>query len=109
MADHLLVAISNAQPGRDEEYSTWYETIHMPEVLALPGFVSAQRFAPAPLSEDAPNRYMAVYEIEGDVDAAMSGLMGAVRGGKLNMTDSIDSGTVTMAVYRATTPKITTR
>ena len=109
MADHLLVAVSNAQPGRDEEYSTWYETIHMPEVLALPGFVAARRYAPSPLSADGPNRYMAVYEIDGDVDVAMAGLMDAVRGGKLNMTDSIDSKTVTMTVYKATTPKITAR
>lgn len=109
MADHLLVAISNAQPGRDDEYNTWYETIHMQEVLALPGFVSAQRFAPAPLSADGPNRYMAAYEIEGDPDAAMGGLMSAVRGGKLNMTDAIDGKTVTMVVYKATTPKITGR
>jgi hypothetical protein len=107
MADHLLVAISNAQPGREDEYNTWYETIHMPEVLALPGFSAAQRFAPAQAPSDGPARYMAVYEIEGDADAAMSGLMGAVRGGKLNMTDAIDGKTVTMMVYKATTPKIT--
>jgi hypothetical protein len=107
MADHMLVAISNAQPGREDEYSTWYETVHMPEVLALPGFVSAQRFAPAQLSADSPNRYMAVYEIEGDADAAMGGLMSAVRGGKLNMTDSIDGKSVTMVVYKKTTPKLT--
>ncbi|MGE0668325.1 MAG: hypothetical protein AB7O49_17350 [Sphingomonadales bacterium] len=109
MADHLLVAISNAQPGREDEYSNWYESIHMPEVLALPGFVAAQRFAPAQAPADGPSRYMAVYEIEGDVDAAMGGLMGAVRGGTLNMTDAIDSKTVTMVVYKATTPKITAR
>ena len=106
MADHLLVAISNAQPGRDDEYSNWYETIHMQEVLALPGFVSAQRFAPAQPPQDSPARYMAVYEIEGDADAAMSGLMNAVRGGTLNMTDSIDAKTVAMVLYKATTPKI---
>jgi hypothetical protein len=106
MADHLLVAISNAQPGREDEYSKWYETVHMQEVLALPGFVSAQRFAPAQPPQDGSARYMAVYEIEGDADAAMGGLMSAVRGGKLNMTDSIDAKSVTMMVYKATTPKI---
>ena len=35
--------------------------------------------------------------------------MSAVRGGTLNMTDAIDGKTVTMVVYKATTPKITGR
>ena len=109
MADHLLVAISNALPGREDEYGTWYETVHMPEVLALPGFVAARRFAPAQAPADGPSRCMAVYEIEGDADAAMSELMNAVRAGKFNMSDAIDGKTVDMVLYTATTPRITAR
>lgn len=106
MADHLLVAISNAQSGREDEFNTWYETVHMPEVLELPGFTAAQRFEPAQTG-DGPARYMAVYDIDGDADAAMAGLMNAVRDGKFTMTDAIDSKTVAMTLYKARTAKIT--
>ncbi|MBI1179522.1 MAG: hypothetical protein GC201_03125 [Alphaproteobacteria bacterium] len=105
MSDHLLVAISSAQPGREDEFNAWYETVHMGEVLNLPGFVGARRYEPAQ-EGDEPARYMAVYEIEGDADVAMGALMDTVKGGGFTMSDSIDSSTVSMVLYRARTPRM---
>jgi hypothetical protein len=105
MAEHLLVAISSAQPGREDEFNTWYETVHMQEVLRLPGFAAAQRFEP---TAGEPARYMAVYDIEGDPGTAMEALMRTVREGGFTMSDAIDPASVSMVVYRARTPRIDT-
>ena len=39
-----LVAITRPLPGKEAEYHDWYQNVHLPEVIALPGGVSAQRF-----------------------------------------------------------------
>jgi hypothetical protein len=55
----------------EDEFNAWYDA-HLPEILAIPGFVSAQRYRldPVVVDDDVPvrYRYMALYEIEGDPD-----------------------------------------
>ncbi len=43
------------------EFNEWYEKVHVPEVLACPGFLSARRGR----SNDGRQRFLAVYELEG--------------------------------------------
>ena len=70
---------------RDAEFNTWYEEVHIPEVVTLDGFVGARRFART--SEDGP--YTAMYEIDADdVDAVVQAMFEAVTSGKLHMSDS---------------------
>ncbi len=63
MARYKLVALSNAVEGRDDDYNEWYQSQHMPDVLAVPGFVSAERLQ---VLGDGPYKYLAIYEIETD-------------------------------------------
>jgi hypothetical protein len=70
MTEYKLVALTNAQPARDDEYNQWYDAQHLPDVLKVPGFVAAQRFklseavaAPKPPSK---YNYLTIYEIETD-------------------------------------------
>jgi len=66
------VLIVESRPNSAEEletYHAWYDQVHIPELLALDGFVSARRFS-APDGES----FIAVYEIEGDIDAAQASL-----------------------------------
>jgi hypothetical protein len=30
-------------PGREDEFNLWYDPTHLPDVLKLPGFVSARQ------------------------------------------------------------------
>jgi hypothetical protein len=69
MVSYKFVVFTNAKPGRDEDYNQWYEGQHFPDVLKVPGFVSAQRFglADEQRSEDARAwKYLALYDIETD-------------------------------------------
>lgn len=63
-----IVALTNATPGREQEFNDWYDNQHVHDVLKVPGFVSAQRFA----CEDVPGfpapkyKYCALFEVEGE-------------------------------------------
>lgn len=58
-------------PAREDEYNDWYDNVHVPDILATPGFVRARRFVHKEL-RDGRGKYMAMYEIESDdIDATM--------------------------------------
>jgi hypothetical protein len=44
----------------DEEFNAWYNTEHVPERMAVPGFLTARRY----LVEGGPGRYMAHYDLD---------------------------------------------
>lgn len=71
-APELILVLANAMPGRDDEFSTWYTEEHLPEVVRLPGIVSAQRYVlPDSFVGQMPHKYATVYEIEGSAAEAM--------------------------------------
>lgn len=67
VARHVLVAFSNAIPGKEAEYNEWYSKQHIPDVLQIPGFISARRYS---LSDcqlpgmSFDRKYLVVYEID---------------------------------------------
>ena len=44
MPKGVMVVQTGCEPGREDEYNDWYSNTHIPEVLAVPGFVGARRF-----------------------------------------------------------------
>lgn len=49
-----------ADPEQEEAWNEWYDTIHVPALLTVPGFRSARRYQ----ERGAAGRYLAVYEID---------------------------------------------
>src|SRR5690606_29174408 len=94
---------SNAAEGRDEEFNSWYNSVHLNEVLEILGFVGAERFELQPTENDVmKHRYLAIYEIEADDPAIPLGeLMERASDGRLNMSDSL--GDVETRLYRSIT------
>ena len=69
MAAKILMEIRvNIAPEKEDEFNRWYNTVHVPEILAVPGFISGRRFRR--ISGDKI-KYMAIYEIE-SLDALKS-------------------------------------
>lgn len=62
----LLVEVNLTDENRLSEFDTWYDTIHIPDILSgSPGFRSATRYVlkyPVP----GKGKYLAVYEIESE-------------------------------------------
>lgn len=69
------------EPDAEEDYNRWYDEVHIPDFLAVPGVLSARRYkvikSKLPQAADLP--YIAAYEIETDsietVFATMEGWM----------------------------------
>lgn len=94
MARHTLMVFTNPVEGKDEEYNRWYNERHLKDVLAVEGFVSAQRFRIAGLTETAPYAYLAIYELEGDdAGIAMKRLADAINAG-MEISDAMDRPSV---------------
>jgi hypothetical protein len=88
----ILVALSNpADPAVEDVFNKWYEDQHLPDVLAVEGVRAATRFrlADDQLRDDAPYRYLAVYEIDHGV---VERLKTAKASGHMPGSDATDIG-----------------
>jgi hypothetical protein len=66
---YKFIVLTNAVEGKDDEYNDWYSNVHIPDVLAIPGIVKAERFELAEFQRSQspqPYSYLAIYEIETD-------------------------------------------
>ena len=87
---HLLQVSSRAMPGRDADYDRWYTEVHVWDVLALPGFLSCERFRRTVVGGNGESDFVAIYEVETDDPAALlQSLFEAAP--KMQMTDAIDA------------------
>ena len=97
----LFVVHSNPVDGREDEYNEWYNNVHLPEVLKIEGFRTAQRFklAEAQVIGDQSYGYMALYEIDGvNTQQTLDNLAAA---SWLNMSDAINMSTARISVFDA--------
>ena len=60
----FLVYTDLSDPQYEEEFNAWYNTEHLPELLALPGFLDAARYV---ATRGGP-KYLAAYDLE-SIDA----------------------------------------
>src|SRR5579859_2871688 len=56
----FLVYTDLADDRDDEEFNTWYDTRHLPQLMALPGFLDAARY----VAIKGGPKYLAAYELE---------------------------------------------
>jgi hypothetical protein len=56
----LLMAWTDVDPAREEEFNRWYDTEHIGRLLEVPGFLSAARYRAV---RGGP-KYLAMYEME---------------------------------------------
>jgi hypothetical protein len=109
MSKTLMLVFSNALDGQDEAFNEWYDTQHLPDVVDCPGVVAAQRydmtvFEP-PVGDSLPtlpppsHRYLAVYELDGEVDDVLAGLMTRMAQGKMPLSETLDLSTVSMTIW----------
>ncbi len=66
MARYVLIALNGptAEEGDEQVYNTWYDQVHVADLLASPGVLSAVRYRA--VQGDLTNPYVAIYEIESE-------------------------------------------
>ncbi|MFE2432765.1 hypothetical protein ACFXJ5_39425 [Streptomyces sp. NPDC059373] len=92
MPHTLMLAWASPAPEAEQEFHTWYESVHIPQVttlLPVPGGVQRYQLV---LDDGAP-RYLAVYDLGENVDpaAAAAALGAATQAGDLDMTKAMDT------------------
>jgi len=93
MATYRFCVLTSAHAGRVNELARWYDEVHIPDCLSLPGFVAAERMevldakGPADPSWD----FLTTYTIETeDLDGTMAMLMDAMRSGRFKGSDAMN-------------------
>ena len=67
MPKYLLFAFSDCKdPAREKEFNDWYDNCHIPDMLDVPGMISATRWVAAQSREGLQRKYLAMYELETD-------------------------------------------
>jgi hypothetical protein len=62
----LLTVESNCyDPSREKEFNDWYNNIHLPDILEIPGFMRAV-FCENTNPSEGQGKFLAMYEIETD-------------------------------------------
>lgn len=81
---------------REDEFNTWYDEEHIPDVLRIPGMVTARRYRArdaAHITVGADTReYLTVYEIEADdLAAPLAELAARSADGRVRRSSSVQS------------------
>ncbi len=101
----IMLAFTEPQdPSQDDEYNSWYDHKHLHDVVNVPGVVSATRYKLVqgiellPGAQGVPQRYLAIYEIEGETEAEMAAfaeeLKAALSDGRADIHMSMNMGTL---------------
>jgi hypothetical protein len=104
MNQSILLVLTNPVPGREAEFNDWYDNRHVPEVLAVPGFVSCTRFVRSTEAwptgrEGVPQGYYACYGIEGSIRAAMDELARQTATGQIVLPDCVDTASISITPF----------
>jgi len=107
MARYCYVVFSNPVAGKEAEYNRWYTEVHLRDVLAVPGFVAAQRFRLADDSAAGAHRYLALYEIEtDDVQKTLADLGSRAGTPAMLISEALDVSGVSATHFVAITERV---
>jgi len=105
---YSYVFFTNAVAGKDDDYNTWYDNQHMPDVLKIPGFVSAKRYCLADVGVMGPvpqHRYLTIYEVESNNPEAVLAELSSRAPGMV-MSDALNTDDITGALWEVITDRV---
>src|SRR3546814_993606 len=80
MIEAILVVLTKAVPGRDDDLNDWYTNIHIRDALRFRGSITAQRFKRSEnqvqtLTPDFDWQYLALYDRSEEHTSELQSLM----------------------------------
>ena len=75
MEKWILVVYTNCtDPTKEAEFNSWYDNIHVPDILETPGILNANRYLNNG-SDESTGKFVAIYEIQTeDIETTMTAL-----------------------------------
>jgi hypothetical protein len=65
MAKYLLIVqLDCSDSSREKEFNQWYDEIHLPDMLKVPGLIRATRYVNLNPESNQRPKYVVLYEIE---------------------------------------------
>lgn len=105
-----VLAMTDAVPGRENEFSDWYGNVHIRELMAHGGYVSAEFFhQEGDMGYPFPNNYLALYTMTGQDWAVAESTMANAAAGNYTPSDAGQKDNVRLAVYDTFSPRVTAR
>ena len=91
-----ILAVQTApKPGEEDQFNAWYDSAHVPEIMASEGFILGRRFRAVGATGDSGSstewlKYVAVYDIESnDLAASYAALLERFRSGTMTPADHV--------------------
>ena len=107
---YYYLVFSNPVAGKEDEYNKWYDTQHAQDVVAVPGFVTAQRFVASetPLrTTTPPAKYLVIYKIVTDDLAAVTAEVSRrLETGMTVLSPTFDRASSSGTIYKTISPII---
>lgn len=108
---YYFLVFNSPAAGKEAEYNRWYNEQHAPDVVSVPGFVSAQRFVynELQLREVALKKpgYLVVYKIvTDDLPVVLAEVKRLVVSGETRISNALDPASGQMLIYRALRPEV---
>jgi hypothetical protein len=108
MPKYKLVVLTRPKDGQEAEYNNWYQNTHIPEVLSIPGYKSAQRFKlNTPMMAKDPMPYLAIYDVEtSDIGAVLQESGRRAQSGEMTASDAVDNDASYVVFYEEFGPRV---
>jgi hypothetical protein len=109
---YYFFVFSNPVAGHEDEYNQWYDHQHAQDVVAIPGFVTAQRFVKTELPlyrmvDLQVPKYLIVYKIVTDnVESVFKEVSRRLDSGETVISPTFDRKTSVSYVYRPFRPEL---
>ena len=97
--EHTLIVFTSPADGREDEYNAWYDDIHLPEFVALPGVIAGRRFKVTSAPDDKPT-YAAVYELSAHPDEVFAAMNAGIKDGTVHMSDTVDNASIQVTTLK---------
>lgn len=110
MPSYKLIVMTQPVEGREQEYNDWYQGMHLPDLVAVHGVKSAQRFrlSRTVVADRGPLPYLAIYDIEtDDIDKTLDDLKARVGSGQIFVSSALSKENYFGAVYEEFGPEVT--
>ncbi|MHB8694450.1 MAG: hypothetical protein ACYDHH_24690 [Solirubrobacteraceae bacterium] len=94
-----MLVFTNPVEGKESEFHDWYDQVHIPDILRIKGVSAVTRYEISPLQASLSRvgvdekksgitqRYLAVWEVEGDLEEVFSGTRDEFAAGQVTMAD----------------------
>ena len=104
MTGYKFIVASNPVAGKEDEYNTWYDERHLPDLMKMDGIVGATRYELAEVQSPgtpAVPQYLAIYDIETDnLQGVFDEMQTRAASGEMLVSDALDLTTTYGIAYK---------